>query len=263
MGLQWLGIYEETINDALETAEAAMTDAGCTRSALNSLYSNVSEAFTRGELDYSDITNSIMGYAYDYAKNEIENTISGVEVSYYINGDDTHLYVNGTEYFKGDDTITKLLNGVTIEGLNSTKCGNQPAVEVIFTTEDEELLFDILTAVQTHEDEYLSDVVLGEECDGQELYNRVWDENIGDFTFKAYLLSGGDIAYSVMLNLNDMWIDGEQRIYATVRDNSMLEREYDIREKIEMAVKGYEDMPKQCQKILDKYWGKPDKNIER
>lgn len=99
--LSMFGIYPDAIQTNIRIAEKIVSETGCSSAEVNSLMNYVAEQFTGGELNYEDITNSIIQTAFDYAGGILSKRIPGAELSYYINCDDTHVYINGQPYEPG------------------------------------------------------------------------------------------------------------------------------------------------------------------
>ena len=96
--LGYLGIYENTIQSAVDTAESALDRVNARVSDRNALHSDA-ESIMKECGDFGDITNSIINAYFDAAKNIIERYSKKYEVDYYVNGDDSHFYIDGEEIF--------------------------------------------------------------------------------------------------------------------------------------------------------------------
>lgn len=99
--LSKLGFYPTPIDDSIHTAQKILSEAGCSNNELDGVEKHLMEKFESGEIDYGDITNSLILAAFEYAKEICESRISGIEISWYINCDDTHIYINGQPYEEG------------------------------------------------------------------------------------------------------------------------------------------------------------------
>ena len=86
----YYGIYPEEINNADETVGEIVNRYGLS----DDIYEQIEERFHEcGSL--KDITNSLMWAMFSTVSAELDNM--GVENDYYINGLDTHFYINGEE----------------------------------------------------------------------------------------------------------------------------------------------------------------------
>ena len=94
--LQYLGIYEGSINSAIESCEDALKRLKFSDREIDQM--NEWALNKLSEIgDWYEITNSIIYAYFDTTKYMIEDKHPKVEVDYYVNGDDSHLYVNGEE----------------------------------------------------------------------------------------------------------------------------------------------------------------------
>ena len=262
MGLEWLNIYEGAINNAIEKSEAMLGDLGASKSVIRGLTRYVGECFAGGGLDYDDITNSLIACAFEYTRDEIQRVLKGADITFYVNCDDSHFFINNTEYFIGDDIITRLRDTIEIEDIKTAKFGNRMAAEITFsmsgnTGSSDDLTEDLLNAATLHNGYYLIDVLWDKVSDKNEAkFNNIISSS--EITYKAYMFEDGNLAYSIHLK------NGDIDLYGTVTDAGMLEKEFDLKEKLEMAVKAYEEpMPIQSKRIIDRYWNKSNKTIEK
>lgn len=94
--LQYLGIYEDSINDAIESAEHAMEQEGFSESEINDMHEMVMDELEESG-DWKQITNSII-YAYFIVTADlIRHKRKDADVDYYVNGHDSHFYIDGEE----------------------------------------------------------------------------------------------------------------------------------------------------------------------
>ena len=103
--LEYLGIYPDTIEDISELAESALTDCGATVTEVNDMHESIQQKFFNGELDYKNLTNSLIYEYLSYAKDIINKKLPFAEVSIYANCDDSHLNINGTDYSEGNTDL--------------------------------------------------------------------------------------------------------------------------------------------------------------
>ena len=94
--IRFLGIYEEEINNAVDTSELAMKREGFTEKEIEEMNDMVIEQLEECG-DWSNITSSIIDAYFTVAADLIKQRGLGVNVSYYINGMDSHFYINGEE----------------------------------------------------------------------------------------------------------------------------------------------------------------------
>lgn len=103
--LQYLGIYPDAIEDISELAESALTDCGATVTEIDNMHESIQQKFFNGELDYKNLTNSLIYEYLSYAKDIINNKLPFADVNIYANCDDSHLTINGTDYNTGDKDL--------------------------------------------------------------------------------------------------------------------------------------------------------------
>lgn len=201
--LQMLGFYPDAIEDAAETAEAAMTDAGVCLPDIDYMYDDVRERFENGELNYSDITNSIIDGYFEYAKEKIEKEISGIEISYYVNCADTHFYVNGEEYWKGEDLITNIKDrGIDISLIEEATYGNISATRAVLNVKDDDLLYDLINGCEDKDSYSMAELTYDEEngwqMDGYEIISMIdRGERFKEFEAAVLLLENGKRVYEI------------------------------------------------------------------
>lgn len=94
--IRFLGIYEEEINNAVDTSELAMKREGFTEKEIEEMNDMVMEQLEECG-DWSNITNSIIDAYFTVTADLIKQRGLGVDVSYYVNGMDSHFYINGEE----------------------------------------------------------------------------------------------------------------------------------------------------------------------
>lgn len=94
--IRFLGIYEEEINNAVDTSELAMKREGFTEKEIEEMNDMVIEQLEECG-DWSNITNSIIDAYFTVTADLIKQRGLGVDVSYYVNGMDSHFYINGEE----------------------------------------------------------------------------------------------------------------------------------------------------------------------
>lgn len=95
--LAYVNIYPESITDFIDTCEGAMRELGFTLDEIDCM--NEYAYITLNQLGtFKQITNSIID-AYGYATSEfIMRKYPQKEVDYYVNGLDSHLYIDGEEW---------------------------------------------------------------------------------------------------------------------------------------------------------------------
>ena len=96
--LPYLGIYPDVTNDVVERCEDALSKAGYTLCEIDDWHENVSDSMV---LDNNNITNSILQEYLDQTAEMLR--AKGYEADYFVNGGDTHLYINGEEFYEGND----------------------------------------------------------------------------------------------------------------------------------------------------------------
>ena len=90
--LQWLGIYEDAIDRAVETAERAVREY--THRTIQDLWDCAE--YTLHECgSFEDITNSIIFALFSTACGFVENEHDDYTVDYYVNCDDSDIIING------------------------------------------------------------------------------------------------------------------------------------------------------------------------
>lgn len=89
--LQMLGIYENAINDSIAKAEKLINEYGYDVDTLWALVNETLE-YTLNGIFY--ITNHIVGAFFQATKQIIEYDNDNIEIDYFVNGDDSHLYIN-------------------------------------------------------------------------------------------------------------------------------------------------------------------------
>lgn len=94
--IRFLGIYEEEINNAVDISELAMKREGFTEKEIKEMNDMVLEHLEECG-DWSNITNSIIDAYFTITADLIKQRRKDKEVSYYINGMDSHFYINGEE----------------------------------------------------------------------------------------------------------------------------------------------------------------------
>ena len=94
--IRFWGIYEEEINNAVDTSELAMKREGFTEKEIEEMNDMVIEQLEECG-DWSNITNSIIDAYFTVTADLIKQRGLGVDVSYYVNGMDSHFYINGEE----------------------------------------------------------------------------------------------------------------------------------------------------------------------
>lgn len=94
--IRFLGIYEEEINNAVELSESAMKREGFTEKEIEEMNDMVLEQLEECG-DWSNITNSIIYAYFTVTADLIKQRRKDKEVSYYVNGMDSHFYIDGEE----------------------------------------------------------------------------------------------------------------------------------------------------------------------
>lgn len=200
--IQWLGIYPDAIEDAAETAEGAMTEAGCLVADIDGIHSEIAERFRSGELDCSDITNALIAEYFDRAKAAIEEQIKGIDITYYVNCDDSHFYVNGEEYFNGDGIIEELREGIEISYVEQTEYQNVPAVRAVLNIENDDILRDLICGAETTSgypaNQSLAEIYEDEDKDDWDILCMIDKaDRLVNFEASALLLQNGKRVYEL------------------------------------------------------------------
>ena len=95
--IRFFGIYEEEIDKAVNSSELALKQEGFTEKEIDEMnYMALGQLEECGG-DWSNITNSIIDAYFTVTADLIKQRGLGVNVSYYINGMDSHFYINGEE----------------------------------------------------------------------------------------------------------------------------------------------------------------------
>ena len=235
--MQSLGFYPGTIEDAAEKAEAAMQEAGVPSLTIDAMYVTAREKFENGELDYSDITNSFINEFYNYAKYYIEKAIAGIEITYYVNGDDSHLYVNGEGYCKGDDTIRNYRYGLDICFISKDYFEGVAACNAALSIEDEELLADIIESAENKDGEYFYNLSENNNEFWADAYDMIAaaDNNRIALDVNAILQTNGEILFEVKIDSPN-----PDECFKGITSPKSLTKETEIMEKLETAIRGYE-----------------------
>lgn len=93
--LQYLGIYEDAIENAVATAENALTQLDldyCIDELNESAFEDM-----KALNDWEHITNTIISAYFACAQSIIERELPDVDTDYYVNCDDSHFYIGGDE----------------------------------------------------------------------------------------------------------------------------------------------------------------------
>ena len=117
----WFGnsiIYVDEVNDISELCESAMQEAGYDIERLNDGITEYLECVEmRHFLD--NPTNYILAamlFETSYwIGTKFEELGINIEVDYYVNGTDSHLYIDGEDYHDGDDTIRTIIENAENE----------------------------------------------------------------------------------------------------------------------------------------------------
>lgn len=94
--IRFLGIYEEEIDKAVDSSELALKQEGFTEKEIDEMNDMVIEQLEECG-DWSNITNSIIDAYFTVTADLIKQRGLGVNVSYYVNGMDSHFYIDGEE----------------------------------------------------------------------------------------------------------------------------------------------------------------------
>ena len=94
--LCYIGIYEDAINDAIESSEELLKLFGFGVNDVAEMNKCARDYLVENG-SFEDITNSIIYAYFSSAKAYIENVYKEVEIDFYINGHDSHLYYDGAE----------------------------------------------------------------------------------------------------------------------------------------------------------------------
>ena len=94
--IRFLGIYEEEINNAVDLSELALKQEGFTEKEIEEMNDMALEQLEECG-DWSNITNSIIDAYFTVTADLIKQRGLGVNVSYYVNGMDSHFYIDGEE----------------------------------------------------------------------------------------------------------------------------------------------------------------------
>lgn len=113
----WFGnscVYVDAVNDVTALCESAVEDAGYKGKELDDEVTQFLEDVVEMKHFLEDPTNTIISATLIATRDMLEAKLVEelgfeVDIDYYVNGDDSHLYIGDEEYFDGDDTITKLI----------------------------------------------------------------------------------------------------------------------------------------------------------
>ena len=254
--MQFLNIYPKTIEDVASTCEQAMLDAGFNTREVDDMFEYVKQCFYDGDgMDYSDVTNSIISNFYGYTKEKLEEKLN-TEVSYYVNCDDSHLYINGEEYFEGDDLIENILIlNVDIVETKETFRNGKPAVECTLDIHDDyECDFIYCSGILDELNKIAPDTFGPNSLAADELYSYVVNHYGVNLDMIA-ILQDNDISYAISFsdkiqisNVNDCGID----LFIPI-ERKFLEYDDDITEKLKIAISrdiDVSDLNKDSQDII-------------
>lgn len=99
-------IYPDAIQNAVRICEEALQNVGYSNRDISDMEDRAMEILNECTGLY-DITNRIITVYFEETKNLLED--KDLEVSYYVNCDDSHFYVEGEQCYAGDDTIERML----------------------------------------------------------------------------------------------------------------------------------------------------------
>lgn len=113
----WFGnsvIYTESVEDITATCVSAVEDAGYRGKELDDEVTQFLENVVEMKTFLEDPTNTIISAILIATRDMLEAKLVEelgfeVDIDYYVNGEDSHLYIGDEEYFDGEDTITKLI----------------------------------------------------------------------------------------------------------------------------------------------------------
>lgn len=94
--LSFFGIYPEAINDAVDQCEIAMSNCGFNSDDIEYMYMLADEELEHFGV-WANITNSIIEAYFTVTKEFIKNRFPEKEVEFYVNGSDSHFYIDGEE----------------------------------------------------------------------------------------------------------------------------------------------------------------------
>ena len=92
-----LSIYEEAINNGVDTAEEALRQLEL-EYRINDLHEGAIEEM-QAINDWNHITNTIIGAYFSVAKSIIEQERPDVDTDYYVNCNDSHFYIGDDEVY--------------------------------------------------------------------------------------------------------------------------------------------------------------------
>ena len=93
--LEFFGIYEKAVDKAVKTCEKALTDYGLSN-YIDSMHDEAKNYFYEtGSL--GNITNSLIDAFFSTVERIFETWREDAVVTHYVNGSDSHLYINGDE----------------------------------------------------------------------------------------------------------------------------------------------------------------------
>lgn len=95
---QYLGIYEDAINDAIDTCESALKQVGASVSDIDSMNEDAL-CYLKECGSFDDITNSIISAYFSTVGYFIKKYKPDADVDYYVNGNDSHLYIDREEVY--------------------------------------------------------------------------------------------------------------------------------------------------------------------
>lgn len=148
--LHFFNIYPDEIEACSDKCEAALIDAGYHTRQIDDMYDEVKKSLTDGSINSDNITNGIMGEMLSRTQGMLQERFPNANIDYYVNGLDTHLYINGEDFNKGDDTVKKLseLKNLFLPKDDPVECTfeDKKAIEVPVSIEDDDVAYFISIA---------------------------------------------------------------------------------------------------------------------
>lgn len=94
--MQYLGIYEGAIDDAVESSENLLKLFDFNDNDIN-LLNDYAREYLIENGDFNEITNSIIYAYFTTAKEYVESKHPNAVVTFFVNCHDSHLYLDGVE----------------------------------------------------------------------------------------------------------------------------------------------------------------------
>ena len=91
----FFGIYPNEIERVSDICSDTLESAGFSNGEIDDVYNEMYEEIYRNPLDSSTtLTNNIIYAMFDVVARVLRDRFNGLDVDYYVNGSDSHLYIN-------------------------------------------------------------------------------------------------------------------------------------------------------------------------